>query len=388
MAMKTTMLHLVLPLLTTLALSCDGHYAPQPTPNDISKTQVFDETVVQDMTLHFDGPDWSRFLSNWQNGRKEYVKCRFEFEGAVFDKAGCRPKGNENDWKLERKAQFIINFQHFDKDGRFAGLRRINLEANPDHVAPVRDRLAMWMMRRAGLAASRVNSVKLFINGAYYGLYQNVEAVDREFLEDHFDDPSGNLYESGTILQSGDGRSAEADTLVDLVEREPIAVDHTAFYTALQQILDVDQAIDLMSAEMVLPTWDNFANGSWNFYYYAEPNRPMTVIPWDLDDCLSFRSPTDADPYTYAGHAIQISSLRKLIDQNPAWNLAFNNRLKEYADTVFLDLIEQTTHVCAQVRDAFSADPTPYGTIDEFNADCADIISRIEERRRYLDTYL
>ena len=139
-----------------------------------------------------------------------------------------------------------------------------------------------------------------------------------------------------------------------------------------------------MAAEMVLPTWDNFSNGSWNYFLYSEPGRPLTILPWDLDDCLSFRTPPDADPHGFSGHADELSKLRVLMDSSTAWRDRFDEHLAKFRDGVYRDLEARTTYVCGQVRSDFETDPNRYGTLEEFDAECSDIRQRIRLRREYL----
>jgi hypothetical protein len=54
--------------------------------------------------------------------------------------------------------------------------------------------------KQRGVQYSCVNHARLDVNGEYYGMYANVERVDREYPERHFDDPDGNLWKEGREL--------------------------------------------------------------------------------------------------------------------------------------------------------------------------------------------
>ena len=303
-----------------------------------------------------------------------------------FNGAACRPKGNEGDWDEEARPQFLVTFNRTDKDARFYGLRKLDLEANRNHAAPIRDRLAMRMMQDAGVEAPRVNHVRVLLNGTYYGLYQNVEYVNQEFVKARYEGGVGNLYEKGTKLTTheDEGDTSDLQALQALVAGEPLAGDHATFFASLATMVDVPQVIRVMAAEVVLPSYDNFSNGSWNYWWYHVPGGKFVLIPWDLDDCLSSLAPADADPYTFTGHASAPNRLRQLIDANPLWHQAFVDALVEIRDGPYAAMQSRVAEVCAQVRPAFATDPNPNATVEAFDADCTDVAARVAARRAFL----
>jgi hypothetical protein len=239
------------------------------------------------------------------------------------------------DWIHEIKPQIIVRFNFIDKQGRFRGLRRINLESFDGTEAPVRDRLGMWIMREAGINAPRVNHARVFKDGQYYGLYMNIESVDKEFLEDHFGtDDTGNLWESANELKTNEmvNDSSQLMALNNLVNAEPLAGDHTAFYGQLDALLDVPQVLREMAAETAMLVDDNFTNGSSNFYYYDHPRRRFMVLPWDLDTILTM-APANADPFAYWADS-DPNKLRQLMNQNPAWRAEYVDALVDIRDNV------------------------------------------------------
>jgi spore coat protein CotH len=352
---------------------------------------LYDESRVVDFQLTITQTEWDRFLAARAAGLKEWVHCSFSFEGQAFLDAACRPKGDELVWPDEPKPQFMISFNHWNKTGRFNGLRRLNLEANPYTPAPVRDRLGMWLMRQAGLDAPRVNHARVFLNGEYLGLYMNIEVIDKEFLEDHFANPDGNLYEDGHKLETNEDVNDETRlwALEDLILAEPLeARDHSRFYAELERMMDVHQVLLEMAAETVLPTPDNFSNGSTNFYYYDDPNRGFVVLPWDLDAIIDEYAPYNAPIFEYNGGTIgnEPNKLRQLMNQNPAWRQEFVDRLVAIRDGAYAQLEARTASYCAQIRAHVDADPNKadWMTMEDFDADCANIQQGIRQRRAWL----
>lgn len=349
---------------------------------------LFDPASIVEIRLAFDDAQWGLFQEYRANQLKNWVHCSFSFGGQTFADAACRSKGDSADWKVEPKPQFLVRFDEWDDEGRFLGLRSVNLEAGHEHAAPVRDLLGMRLMEAAGVPAPRVNLAVLYVNDMFYGPYENIETIDKEFVQGHFWDDDGNLYDQGTSLVTNrsSGSTERLEALQTLVAIEPDDGDHAAFWSALDDLMDMDQVLTELAAEALLPTYDNFSNGSWNFYYYDHPRFGFQVLPWDLDDCMaaSLTSPV-ASVYDFRGHdPTNPNKLRRLINANPAWLARFESEVIRLRDGAYAELPEMAASHCSQVRPAFEADPFRSFEPDAFEADCASFGEFVSVRTAYL----
>lgn len=399
--------HVFIYLVVCKMIACDPFIFSETDPEEhplihpnSKKSALYAENVVVDFYIDFEPDQWQKFYDCWKkkkycsdmSGAKVYCHCSFTFANTTYKDAACRPKGNPADWQEEKKPQFIVRFDKWHNDGRFFGVRRIDLEASSEFSAPIRDRIGMWIMRHANIIAPRVNHARVFVNGDLMGIYQNIEVVDHEFLEERFDYPIGNLYENdkgdwSKITNKSQGDYSDINALEDLVIKEPKTGDHSSFYKSLAEIMDVKQVLRLMAGEMVFPTWDNYSNGSWNFYYYNNAGK-FIVIPWDLDRILSPYIEIEADPWTYTGHADELHKIRELINTNPEWREEFISNLIEIRDGAFKEAISRVDRVCNQIRPYIEKDPNRYGTMADFDADCAFIKQRIKDRSTFLKQFL
>lgn len=366
---------------------------------------LFDESKILDFKLTFAPEEWTKFQQIHSNPpppserntyTKVYVHCGFEALGVKFADAACRPKGNPESWKDEKKPQFAIKFDHWDDKGRFLTLRRLNLESNPAADAPVRDRLGMWAMREAGLKASRVNHVRVYKDGVLLGLYMNIEEVDKEFIQWQFVKPDGNLYSQGRYLETNTHKmpdTSRLDALDDLVDGEPLSGDHAKFFDAYAKLVNVPVLLAMTAGEVMLPTGDNWSNGGTNYFFYDSPaSGKFYLLPWDLDTILNMDfAPANADPYAFWGKPVlglAPNKVLQLLYQKPEWKKEFEDDLVKMRDTVLRRLPAQAGQVCAQIRDDFSKDPSKYVSLEDFDADCARIQKHITDRIAYLHTVL
>jgi hypothetical protein len=352
-------------------------------------TPLFDEGTVVDFYVTFSDDAWNDLLTLTGPNDTRWVPCTFTALGDPVVNADCRRKGDMDGWPYEKKPQFIVRFNLTDKAGRFRGLRRFNLEAFDGAAAPIRDRIGMWVMREAGIDAPRVNHVRVFKNGEILGLYMNIEAEDKEFLEDHFpmaDD--GNLWESGYELKTNEdlNDSSRLEALNALIDAAPLTGDHTEFFEQLAMRMDVSQVLREMAAETAIITNDNFSQGSTNFAYYEHPTRGFIVLPWDLDSIIT-PAPVDADLYDYKGVS-DGSKLRELMNQNPTWRAQFTDDLVDIRDNVMTRVPALVDAICTQIDGAVREDPNRTSSTEDFQADCAAVRQAVIDRIAAMTTIL
>lgn len=154
--------------------------------------------------------------------------------------------------------------------------------------------MAFDQLERGGAPSSCVNNARLVINGEYYGVYVNVERVDHEYLERHFDEPDGNLYQGGTELKTN-------EDVADTSDRD--AYWAVTDLDQLDALVDLDQAVVAWANDAMLPNPDGYWAGvQINFYLYHHPTRGFLYLPYDEDYAFSHLSWNDgpyADPITF-----------------------------------------------------------------------------------------
>lgn len=385
---------------------------------------LFDQTTVPEFALEFEESDWAKVMATWRDPKwnsglstievealwaeeqgDAYVPCTFTFQKQSAN-AVCRLRGSPEYWRTEYKPELRIKFDKIDKNARFLGLRAISLESAPYTTAPVRDRVAAWFMDQVELPAARVNNIRLSINRAKstggtlvdFGVYLNLEVIDREFVERWYPDPDGYLYEGGWQRKTNTKDPPNTcDWIVgDTIEPELLGGTHDAMFAELEKLMDVDEAIKAMAAEVVFPTPDNLTNGSANYYLYFPPGGKITVIPLDFDSILAWEvdpgesiATADTDIFTYRA---EDAKLRNLVNENPARRAKFLNELEAMTNGPFQALPAQIDAYCAQIRDVFTGDTAAYWPTDkpkvrdpetlleDFDTDCKNMHDYIAKR--------
>lgn len=266
-----------------------------PYENAYGCSDLYDPDVLQRFELRIDDASWAALEADYTSGVKQYHPVRFvRHDGddeEVVDDAAVRLRGNPGFSWFGEKMQFNISFNEFDADGRFHGLRKLNLDAAWYHAAGLRNRLAYSYLRDAGTAAPCANSAFLEVNGEPYGLYENIEHVDQELLERAF----GSELATGTLWKYG----SEATVNEEASDGTELAAWWASADLATQEALsDVDANLREWSAEAVIVQNDGYWCCSHNFYLYEHPVEGITFVPWDLDYSME-AAPYWADPDTW-----------------------------------------------------------------------------------------
>ncbi len=176
------------------------------------------------------------------------------------------------------KMQFVIAFNEVDPAGRFMGIRKIELDMPRSDQSFLKQRVALSFMRQAGVPAQCANNARLYINGQYYGLYTNLERLDKEFLQRNFGAAdNGDLWAGGFAIKTNE--LTHTTTRINALW----AIRDVA---GLEQLADLDAALQEWTTEAMIGDADGYYNGRANFYLYDHPTRGFIWLPHDVDTAI------------------------------------------------------------------------------------------------------
>ncbi|MHC5182808.1 MAG: CotH kinase family protein, partial [Planctomycetota bacterium] len=259
---------------------------------------------------------------------------------------------------------------------RFGGKKKLSLECGSNYQH-IKEGLTWNIYGAAGIISGRSNWIKVYMstdfgaNFSYMGLYNNVEQVDEEYLEDHIPGRHdyGFLYKkteyNGDYQQTRECDDPDLPPLPDACIN-PFAFnwypfDHATYMTEtvpppgdwLTQTpsrVDENQLLGMAVCENFTANSDALVNKGNNYYYYdwanhpTDPNimdpaykEPRLYIPWDLD--TSAGSGTDTmsvlDDQGLGGNLFQ--SMIKQQDESGTpygYDTYRNQYMAKYADII------------------------------------------------------
>jgi hypothetical protein len=262
-------------------------------------SDLFDEKVVTSYEITIDPAEWAAIhdeFVNWQARQaagldiKPYHAVTLQLGGESVP-AWIRLKGNSTWFSAVAsnpnvKKQFVIAFdQGADTSARFHGVQKVKLDMPTLDRTFLHERLAESFLRDIGLPGLCANSAKLIINGEYYGLYANLEVVNKDFLKRVFP----GAYEGDLWKKRSDLKTNENDPARDNSRQK--ALWKVRNMSELSQLMDVEASLRTWAAEALLPQPDGYWGGNSNFYVYDHPTRGFIWLTDDLDATFEFMPP-------------------------------------------------------------------------------------------------
>jgi spore coat protein H len=229
-------------------------------------------------------------------------------DGTAYRDLGIRYKGNASYMASARGLKRNLKFEldRFDDNGRYFGLKTINLNAGALDPTRGREALAYALFRAAGVPAPRTAfaEVSLTVPGKYdkehLGLYTMVEQVDKTFLKDRFKTGKGLLMKPERLRgleYLGDDwdrykaqyrpkhepSKKEAKRFIEFL-RLVSKGDDAQFKKDIASYLDVDEFLRFIAVNALVANLDSFLTMGHNYYIYLHPETDKVMFfPWDLD---------------------------------------------------------------------------------------------------------
>lgn len=234
----------------------------------------------------------------------EWAPGTFSFDGEELGQVGVRLRGKIGSFRtLSGKPKFKISFGEYARGQTFYGLKELSLNNSAVDCSYMKEVVGFRIYEAAGVPHLRTSYTRVTVNGADYGLYIVVETPNDVWLERHFADASGNLYDgkyvwyggySYTLLDFGDN----VDSLFQLEEGTDIAnADIAAVSAALLASQGTATFHDTTSAVVDWPAFhkmtavdqfighnDGYSMNTNNYRVYFDPaDGKAELLPWDLD---------------------------------------------------------------------------------------------------------
>ncbi|MEZ5399755.1 MAG: CotH kinase family protein [Bryobacteraceae bacterium] len=434
------------PLLftTLLAMGALNSHA-QMVPTDVAAA-FFDDSEVREIRLYFEDANWYQTLLQAHSSDPEdpYFPCRFQSGGVSLEKIGCRFKGNSSFRRNGIKKPFKLDFNEYDDNATFMGLKKLNInnfDLQPDFM---REKLLHDLAGKY-VAALRSVYVRLYVNDAFYGLYLAVEQPDKTMMQSRWGkDEDGNLYEAEE--QMGGGRpnlgwlgaeqSAYENVYLLKTNEDENDFSHLIGFldilnnapadelpARIETIADVENWLQGMAVNNLVVNLDSYLGVAAEYYLYDRGSDGKFVhIQWDNNESFGITgdgtprlaSPGSTDPFwlpTTAtngpggarpgpGGGAASSNARPLLER--LWAVPEYKRLYLRALARMLRggfnpeaMRERVDQLAGMIRGHVAEDPNKPYTTDQFDTALNTQVSNIpgirqfvQERYGFLRSYL
>jgi spore coat protein H len=209
----------------------------------------------------------------------------------TYDKARLRTRGA---WARGWPKKSLKVF--FDKEQQFEHQRCLNLNSAWRDPAFIRELLAYHVYARCGAVASTARVVRVTMNGAFRGLYIEVEQPDKPLLE-RYGLKGAAIYKANSQQNVADERDLGAEArFAAAYEKETRKDDPNSdlqqfchqLATAsnvrefFEKNVDLPRYVNFLAATVLIQNWDGFNKNHFVVHDIKGAGKWLP-LPWDLD---------------------------------------------------------------------------------------------------------
>lgn len=376
---------------------------------------LYDDSIIREIYLEFSQANyWELLEANYDPGID--LQATLIMDGIVYNNVGVRFKGQTSYMMIENsdKKSFNITMDFQDPDQHLMGYTTLNLNNCFQDESFLREFLYLHQIRNH-IPASKAAFVRLYINGESWGLYPNVQQLDKTFIEEWFletdgsrwraDDPNGGFGGGMGGPQWGDGTAAlnylGTDTVAyqeyytlkgsdqlnpwdDLVNTCDILVNTpiAELESSLPQVLDIDRTLWFLASEILFSDDDGYVyKGKMDYYLYWE-ELTGRMVPHEFDgNSILGQQNLNWSPFYHAEN-VNYPLLNRML-QVPAWRQRYLAHMRVLlADLINADEINGLINDYGDLIDAeVLADNKKLYTYNQFLTEQNTLISFLNTRR-------
>lgn len=283
----------------------------------------YDQNTLQKIEITFAQPNWDYMMDTAKAGSEGFILAStVTVNGIIFDSVGVKYKGNSSYNANNTKNPLHIELDYIHGNADYQGYTDIKLSNGKSDPSFIREVLSYEILRDY-MHAPLANWAQVYINDQEYGLYTNVESINKDFIDNHFQvtdktivkcnpknaGPGGST--SSLVSLGSDSTSyynnyeiksdfgwANLLNLIDTLNNQPAQLD---------KIMDIDRAIWMLGFSNVLVHLDSYSGAfAQNYYLAMDNNHRFNSIIWDLN--MSFGAFT----MTGTGGPLSVAQMQSL----------------------------------------------------------------------------
>lgn len=321
-----------------------------------------------------------------------YMSCNLVIDGTNLPTCGVKFKGNSSYNNPSLKKSFKIDFDGYISTQDLDGLNKLNLNNCFKDPSFLREKTTLDLLNAAGYPAPRCTYARLYINGAYWGLYTAVEEINKDFLKDRFSDKKGNLFKgdpNGDLRWLGASPSlyytkyelktnTTANNWTDLVRLIDKINNSSSvqFYDSLEKVMNTQTWIRCWAVDNIFANLDSYIGSGHNYYIYDDSiTNKFNWIPWDVNEAygnfnmgMSITQMENLSMYFVSNPAANRPLANKML-QNSTYKSQLTNEICYLTGNYFKQsyLFPRIDSLAAKIKADVYADPNKFFSNAEFD---------------------
>lgn len=259
----------------------------------------YDLNTIQDIRIYFGYANWDYRMDTAYAGAGEYTSAdSVVINGTALLNCGVRYKGNSSYDPARIKNPLHIKLDEY-VDQNYQGYEDVKLGNGYSDNSMLREPLSFNILRQY-MDAPKSNFARVYINGSYYGVMNNTESIDANFLLDRYYSGKHTFVKCNPVGSPGVGNGSNLgyngtnvssyNTVYELKsdtgwsELFQLCDTLNNHFSAFDSIADIDRFIWMLAFNNALVNLDSYS-GTFRQNYYLYRNHAGQWIPtiWDLN---------------------------------------------------------------------------------------------------------
>ena len=297
--------------------------------NIFSQSTFYNIDTVREIKFDFDQPNWKYLLDSlYVLGDEQRIIGTVTIDGYQYDSVGIRYKGYSSVNITQTKNPFNIKLDYIINDQEHQGFNKIKLSNVIHDPSFLREALS-YQIARKYMPSSKANFANLYINDTLWGVYSNVEAVNKDFLSKHYQSRNNSFFKCNPSSLDLFGENSNLS-----LSPGNDSLDYEAFYSiksdygwgklyqlidtlnnypsSINKILNVDRTLWMHAFNYSLVNLDSYIGYAQNYYLYEDNSGRFNPILWDLNMSFGSFRLTDASSYFSGMNISQAKTLDPL----------------------------------------------------------------------------
>jgi len=216
---------------------------------------------------------------------RQSARCTVREGAQTWTNVAIHLKGSAGSFRpLDDTPSFTLNFSKHAPRQRFHGLAKISLNNSAQDPTRVSEKLNRELYTRGGIPVPRAGYATAELNGRRLGLYVLLEGWDREFIQRHFADARGPLYE-GRFLSDIDqppivayGNAHRSKISIGQLLAATRETNPAKRRALLEAVLDMDRFTRLLALDALAWNGDGYAYHANNYRILCDRSQDRFVF--------------------------------------------------------------------------------------------------------------
>ena len=259
----------------------------------------------------YDNDWWNQLERNYQTGK--FVEADLRIDGILYRRVGVAFRGQLAYWTDSDKKPLKVKTDAFIPDQEVYGVDTMRLNNGSEEPTFTRTAVMANVLGEF-MPMPRVNYVKVYLQGKYWGVYINEEVKDQRWMKRQYRLKFGNRYKfgGGDLSYLGDSpgpyknqyelqNEPGIDPWQDLIEFCDVLNNSgtgPGLTDALWQVCDIDGSIWEVAGDNVFANLDSYYVNRNNYFVMSDHYHGlMELVNHDFNLCLgTWRGEYDLEP--------------------------------------------------------------------------------------------